>query len=68
MDEEIDAILSMSDEEILKGLPLYARRVCEVDAPGIELTAKLVRTEEAVQDLITICRAPVERARMGKYV
>ena len=62
MDEEIDAILSMSDEEILADFHCTPEEYAKLMRQVFELTAKLVRTEEAVQDLITICRGHLSNA------
>ena len=59
---EIDAILSMSDEEILADFHCTPEEYAKLMRQVFELTAKLVRTEEAVQDLITICRGHLSNA------
>ena len=64
--EEIDAILSMSDEEILADFHCTPEEYAKLMRQVFELTAKLVRTEEAVQDLITICRGHLSNAHDGK--
>jgi hypothetical protein len=62
MDEEIDAILSMSDEEILADFHCTPEEYAKLMRQVFELTAKLVRTEEAAQDLITICHGHLSNA------
>lgn len=62
MDKEIDAILNMSDEEVLADFHCTPEEYTKLMRQVFELTAKLVRTEEAAQDMIALCHGHLSNA------